>query len=133
MLEKRLRVSDWFGAEEVPAVRFEAKEVPLDGTVRIKVTTEVAFKGLELVVEEGDVGFDICSLSVDGENQLVGGVPLPAHLVHDDPHLSFPFTKDGGELEMVIVNRSYGEPATFRAFVLGRVRSPRETMETIQP
>ena len=137
MIERRLRMNGWFGTEEVPAVRFEAKDVPPEEAVRLTVTTEVAFKGLELVIEEGDAGFDICALSVDGVNQLTGngalGAPVPAHLVNDDPHLVFPFSKDGGELEMVVVNRSYGGPATFRAFVLGRVKNPVETRETVQP
>lgn len=120
-LERRKRVSSgWFDTEDVPALRLEAVDVAPGETVRIMATTDAAFRGLELEVETGKDEFDVHSLAVDGEPQLLIDEPIAAAFL-DDNSLHFPFTAEDGEMVMVVRNVSTGAK-TFRAFVLGRLR-----------
>lgn len=131
MLERRRRFSNWFGTEEVPALRFEVKSAQPGEEITIRRTTKESFRGLELEIEEGMAEFEIHSLSVDGEPQLVAGGPIAAEHLHDNA-LHFPFTKDDGEMVMVVKNIAHSS-STFRAFVNGRLRHAEERMETLVP
>lgn len=121
MLELRKRVSSgWFDVENVPALRLEAVDVSPGEQVTIRAQTGEAFRGLELQVDVGKDEFDVHSMVVDGEPQLLVDEPISAGLL-DDNMLEFPFTAEDGEMVMVVRNVSI-EKKTFRAFVLGRVK-----------